>query len=708
MKRIFLMLGLSILTFSHAQDKELTLSDAVLKGYRELAPESKLDLKIIPETQNYVYLSSDYQQLISGGIKSKQAEKPIATTSDINSQVPEAQLRHLYGAQWLNNTTFQIFQNNRLIRYNIKDKKAELVSSLLEGTSGHDINTDGMVAALMENNLLISNNSENLIVADNDDKNIVSGQAIARSEFGITKGTFWSPKNNALAFYQKDESAVADYPLLNIMPTPGELNSIKYPMAGQPSEKAKVGIYHMASKKVVFLQSPVEEEEHYFTNLGWSPDEMYVTIAELNRDQNHMWFNVYNALTGEFVRTLFEEQHERYVEPEHPAHFIDNSKFIWLSERDGQTQAYLYDLKDGLKKKISKQEWEITGILDHDKSYLYVTGTGEDPTEMHAFKVSLKGGKMVALTKASGYHSVNLDVKSGMLIDKYSSVSVPGVTQFIDKNGRVVKKMLVAANPLEDYKISMPELGTITSPDGKTPLHYRMIKPFDFDPSKKYPVLVYVYGGPHAQMVNNRWMGGASMWMYEMANRGFIVFTLDNRGSGHRSFEFESVIHRHLGDVEMEDQLAGVDFLKGLEYVDAERMAVHGWSYGGFMTTSLMLRKPGTFKVGVAGGPVTDWAYYEAMYGERYMDRPEENEEGYDKNKLMNYVSNLEGDLLLIHGTVDDVVVMQHNLALVKAFIDAEVQVDFFPYPMHPHNVRGKDRVHLMTKVLDYIEDNLK
>ena len=207
-------------------------------------------------------------------------------------------------------------------------------------------------------------------------------------------------------------------------------------------------------------------------------------------------------------------------------------------------------------------------------------------------------------------------------------------------------------------------------------------------------------------MVTNSYLGGASLWMHWMANQGYIVFTLDNRGSSQRGFAFESQIHRQLGTIEMEDQMTGVDFLKKLPFVDGERMAVHGWSFGGFMTTSLMLRKAGTFNVGVAGGPVTDWKFYEIMYGERYMDRPQENEKGYEKAALKNHVGKLEGKLLLIHGTIDDVVVMQHNFDLIKSFIEAKKHVDFFPYPMHKHNVRGQDRVHLMEKVLNYILEN--
>jgi dipeptidyl-peptidase-4 len=268
--------------------------------------------------------------------------------------------------------------------------------------------------------------------------------------------------------------------------------------------------------------------------------------------------------------------------------------------------------------------------------------------------------------------------------------------------------LLESANKYDEYTIGSAEIKTIKAADGTTDLHTRLIKPSTFDPSKKYPVLVYVYGGPHAQMITNSFLDGANLWMYWMAEQGYLVFTVDNRGSDNRGFAFESVIHRNLGVNEMDDQLKGVDYLKSLPYVDANRLAVHGWSYGGFMTTSLMLRKPDVFKVGVAGGPVTDWNYYEIMYGERYMDTPAENKEGFEQSSTLNYVKNLKGKLLLIHGTSDDVVVMQNNFSLIKKFVEAQKQVDFFPYPMHKHNVQGKDRVHLMKKVLDYVIENNK
>jgi dipeptidyl-peptidase-4 len=711
MKKLLLIASLFVFTISlQAQDKkELTLEDAILKGRSTLAPENRIDLKIIPGTSNYVYVASDYQSLIKGSLKSTK-EDTIVKLSDVNASLPDGIKRsHLYGMQWADNSSFGFLSKGKMFVYNYETKAANTVLEYGIGNGNTKIHLPSkQVAFTKDNNIgLVTSGSEPMMITTIEDPNIVSGQAIARSEFGITEGIFWSPKGNHLAFYQKNESNVSDYPLLDVTTTPGSLKNIKYPMAGQGSEVSTVGIYSVSNKKLVYVQSPIEEAEHYYTNVSWSADEQYVLIAELNRDQNHMWLNQYKAEDGSFEKTLWEETHETWVEPEHPAHFLSNTEFVWVSEKDGHMNMYLVNLESGKVNPITQNNWETTSIIGHSGSTIYFTGTGETPTENHTFKVSKKGGTVTNLTKEEGYHSTTFSSDFKYFIDSYSSTTVPRVIKIKSSKGKTLKTLLTSENPLKDYNVSTPELSTITSGDGETDLYTRMIKPTDFDPNKKYPVIVYVYGGPHAQMITNSWMASAAMWMYYQAEKGYIIYTVDNRGSGHRGFEFEHIIHRNLGDAEMEDQLKGVEFLKSLPYVDADKMAVHGWSYGGFMTTSLMLRNPDAFKVGVAGGPVTDWSYYEIMYGERYMDRPEQNEEGYKKAKLENYVSNLEGDLLLIHGTVDDVVVMQHNLSLVKAFVDAGVQMDFFPYPMHKHNVRGKDRIHLMRKVLTYIEDKL-
>ena len=509
-----------------------------------------------------------------------------------------------------------------------------------------------------------------------------------------------------MAFYQKDETNVADYPLLDNSKTPGELISIKYPMAGQKSEKARVGIYNVANDKTIYFEAQ-NGEENYLTNLSWSYDDKYIVVAEVNRDQNHMWLNVFDASTGNFVKTLFEEKNEKWIEPEHPAKFISSSNdFLWISEKNGFNNIYFYDFNGKLLKQLTDHKFVVKDIVDFKKGIVYYSTTGESPLDTKVYSVDLKG-KVSVITGEGGTHSISLSTDGFYIHDHFSSHSIPSKDIIANSKGKVVATLLVGENKLAGYQIGTTEIGTIKAKDGTT-LYTRMIKPSNFDESKKYPVLVYVYGGPHAQLITNSWYDGASLWMQWMAEQGYLVYTVDNRGSAERGFAFESQIHRQLGTVEMEDQLSGVEYLKSLPYVDANRLAVHGWSFGGFMTTSLMLRHPDVYQVGVAGGPVTDWKYYEIMYGERYMDRPEENEKGYEQASLMTHAGNLKGDLLLIHGTVDDVVVMQHNFSLVQKFVELGVQMDFFPYPMHKHNVGGKDRVHLMTKVLNYVIENNK
>jgi dipeptidyl-peptidase-4 len=411
------------------------------------------------------------------------------------------------------------------------------------------------------------------------------------------------------------------------------------------------------------------------------------------------------------VRTLFEESNEKWVEPEHAAFFpsFKSNNFIWISERSGFSNLYYYDLNGKLLSQLTNHSFVVKDILgaSPDGSVVCYTATGENPmnTLVYIATVNGKSPKTQRITAADGTHEVVISSSGKYLFDAYSSHDVDYKARLIDPMGKTLKLLMESNDKLSNVRIGTSELNTLTSADG-TKLYTRLIKPSNFDPSKKYPVMVYVYGGPHAQMITNSWLDGANLWMYWMAEQGYLVYTLDGRGSAYRGFADESQIHRQLGTVEMNDQLEGVKYLKSLSYVDSNRLAVHGWSFGGFMTTSFMLRYPEVFQVGVAGGPVTDWKYYEIMYGERYMDRPEQNVAGYEKASLLTHAKNLKGDLLLIHGTVDDVVVMQHNYALVKKFVELGIQMDFFPYPMHKHNVTGKDRVHLMDKVLNYIIDN--
>lgn len=699
----FLVLTYSITTFG--QLKELTLEDAVLGYYKGLYPKSLNNLQWVNNTNNFALVTENGLE-----IKSAKNQKTVQTITLDELKKVSTKLEYFPYIEFANENQIVFRTNESVIYYNYKNKTHSKVNYNNKGAN-FDIDYETKnIAYTLENNLSINTKGEDKSISKNSDKNIVTGQAIHRFEFGISKGTFWSPTGDYLAFSQKDETNVADYPLLDINSTPGKLKSIKYPMAGQKSEHGKTGIYNIKSGKVTFLETG-EPLDHFLTNTTWGPNEKFIYLAEVNRDQNHMWLNQYDVITGKKVKTLFEEKNDKWVEPEHGLYFLpnNNEEFLWLSEKDGFMNIYHYSTDGKLIDQITDVKWVIDNILGFDSKgeHIIFEGTGEDPRELHAFKVNLKTKVISKITKEAGTHHVKFNNTNDYIIDSYSNLSTPRTINILPVHKGKAIELLVAENPLKDYKYSATEFLTLKSKSGES-LYGRLIKPHDFDASKKYPVLVYVYGGPHAQLVTNEWLGGASMWMHWMAEQGYLVFTIDGRGSKHRGFKFESGIHRQLGTLEIEDQLTGVEYLKSLPYVNTKRMAVHGWSFGGFMTTSLMLRTPGTFTTGVAGGPVIDWKWYEIMYGERYMDQPQQNEDGYKKASLLNYVKNLEGDLLMIHGTVDDVVVMQHNLAFVQQCVKEGVQIDFFPYPMHPHNVRGKDRVHLMTKVLKYIIEKNK
>lgn len=561
------------------------------------------------------------------------------------------------------------------------------------------------------------------LVERGDGYNVVLGESVHRNEFGINGGLFWSPKNNKLAFYRMDQSMVVDYPLVNTRAREAEPMPIKYPMAGMQSHWVTVGVYEPAAEKLVYLNTArdttVHEREMYLTNIAWSPDERYVYIAKVNREQNHMWLEQYDATTGAFIKVLFEETNPRYVEPCEPMMFTPKGdQFLWFSMRDGYKHLYLYNLDGSLVKQVTKGEYEVEEFIQFDRKgeNIFVYANKDNLAGRDAYRVSLKDGKMWRLTLDKGTHSVVLNADGTSFVDVYSSVEVPARAMWnsvkYGKNGQFSKhtahEFYRAENPMKDYAMPTVKLGTLKAADGKTDLYYRLITPPDMKPGEKYPTLVYVYGGPHSQLVTDSWLGGGNLYFMFLAQQGYVVFTVDNRGTDNRGFEFESCTHRHLGEIEMADQMEGVKFLQSLPYVDKDRMGVEGWSFGGFMTITMKLAHPEVFKVGCAGGPVIDWKWYEIMYGERYMDTPQENPDGYEASSLLNKAKNLEGRLLVIQGAEDNTVVPQHSTEFIERCINNFKQVDYFAYPHHEHNVLGRERLHLYQKMFQYYEDFLK
>ncbi len=560
------------------------------------------------------------------------------------------------------------------------------------------------------------------LVERGDGYNIVLGESVHRNEFGINGGLFWSPKQSRLAFYRMDQSMVVDYPLVNTKTREAEPMPIKYPMAGMQSHWVTVGVYEPATGKLLYLNTcrdtTVHEREMYLTNIAWSPDEKYIYIAKINREQNHMWLEQYDATTGAFMKTLFEETNPRYVEPCDPMIFTPKGdQFLWYSMRDGYKHLYLYNLDGSLVKQVTKGEYEVEGFIQFDKKgeniFIYANKNNLDGRD--AYRVNLKDGTMKCLTNynsAEGTHTVVINDEGTRMVDYFSAVDNPGEVNYVININKPANhrdyNIYRAENPLKDYAMPGVELGTIKAADGKTDLYYRLITPPNMKPGTKYPTLVYVYGGPHSQLVTDSWLGGGNLYFMFLAQQGYVVFTLDNRGTDNRGFEFESCTHRRLGEIELADQMEGVKFLQSLPYVDKDRMGVEGWSFGGFMTITMKLAHPEVFKVGCAGGPVIDWKWYEIMYGERYMDTPQENPKGYEAASLLNKAKNLEGRLLVIQGAEDNTVVPQHSTEFIERCINNYKQVDYFVYPHHEHNVLGRERLHLYQKMFQYYEDFLK
>ena len=731
MKRVFLLVCLfcMIATASFAQEKKsYTLEDVIPGGnnYFNLVPKN------IPGMQWWgdVCVRTDVENIVTINVRNGK-ETVLVTLDEVNEALLNGekpfqptqelkQLRTLMGASlpWGDQKVITFRQGNYMIWYDFGQKKISNLFRLNEKAANLDFcKENGYVAYTVGSNLCIAHEEEKDLQINPDEKkadpmDIVYGQAVHRNEFGIYKGTFWSPKGNCLAFYRMDQSMVTAYPQVNTTTRIATLEPDKYPMAGMTSHKVTVGVYHIQSGKTVYLQAG-DPTDRYFTNISWSPDEKSIYVIELNRDQNHSQLVRYNAETGAKEAMLFEETHPKYVEPQHPIVFLpwDSNQFIYWSQRDGFHHLYLCNKEGQLIKQLTQGDWLVQDILGFNtaRKEMIIASTEISPLQTNIFSLNVKTGKRTLLGQQDGTHSARLSASGTYLIDNFTSFNVPREISILPTNGKTGVNLLTATDPMkEQYNLPEITLGTIKAADGKTDLYYRLIKPVNFDPNKKYPAIIYVYGGPHAQLIHNNRFYDARGWDLYMAQKGYVMLTVDSRGSDNRGLEFENCTFRQLGVEEMKDQVEGAKFLQSLPYVNADKIGVHGWSFGGFMTTNLMLTYPEIFKVGVAGGPVIDWQYYEVMYGERYMDTPQTNPEGYKNSNLKLKAGNLKGRLEVIIGGADPTCVPQHSYTFLRACIDAGTHPDFFVYPEDGHNMMGRDRVHLHEHITRYFEDHLK
>lgn len=708
---IFLVLAFNV-QFVNAQNKKLSLEDAIYANPKIL-PDGLRSLKWKANTDKFTFIEN--HKFVEGSANKSEMDTLFGFKDiyDAYLRLTGDTMRHLPQHTWEDDNTLLLKYSHSYFTFNPESKKLKKLISLPEDAENIDFKKATNNAAFTrENNLFIFKDGKEIAISNESNKDIVFGQEVHRREFGINTGTFWSPKGNSLAFYRKDETMVANYPIVDINTRIAIEVPEKYPMAGEKSHRVTLGVYDMNTERIIYLKTGTPKEQ-YLARVSWGPEEQFIYVVILNRDQNHLKVNKYNPKTGELVKTLFEEKDEKYVEPEKGLFFVKNhnDKFIWFSERDGYDHLYLYNTEGELIKKLTDEKIIVKDILgfDEDGKKVFYEAYPANTIQKHIYVSELKTGKVTQLTQEVGTHNAKLNGTGAYFIDVYSSHSQK-VTQkysIYDSKGNKTQELLESKDPLREYNLGETEIIKLKADDG-IPLFSYLIKPADFDPSKKYPAIIYVYGGPHAQLVTDSWLAGAGIFLNYMAQQGYVIMTIDNRGSANRGKSFEQAIFRNLGTVELSDQMKGVEYLKSLPYVNDEKIGVDGWSYGGFMTISLMLKHNNVFKVGCAGGPVIDWKYYEVMYGERYMDTPQDNPDGYNNACLINYVDSLKGKLLIIHGTSDPVVVWQHSQAFLKAAIEKGIQLDYFIYPGHKHNVSGKDRMHLYKKIQNYFDDYLK
>ena len=708
---LFLILSLPM----SAQNKLFTLEDLNFGGnnYRNMQPEN---MWLTWWGDKLVQTHTEYCSLVE--IKTGK-KKRLFTVQEINqwAKSEEDANRHVYH---LSSATFPypdqplvaVAGRKSFLLLNFKTHEIVWQDSISK-KQARDWNIVSKATAYVEDNQLfvVESNGKKHQLSTDGSREIVYGQSVHRNEFGISKGTFWSPDGQRLAFYRMDQSMVADYPQVDIFPREATYEPDKYPMAGMTSHVVTVGVYDLNTDKIVYLQAG-DPTDRYFTNISWSPDGKVVYMFELNRDQNDCRLVSYDAKTGQRIAELYQEISKKYVEPMHPIVFLpwDDTKFIMQSQRDGYNHLYLFNNKGELLKQLTKGQWvvgDFLGFNKKDKSIVIVSNE-KNAIQRNIYSIDIKTGKRKLLDNGRGSHRGELSESGMYLVDRYTEPDVPRNIDVVSTQSAKATRLLTAADPWKGYQQPIFESGTIKAADGKTDLYYRMVKPSDFDATKKYPTVVYVYGGPHAHNVEASWHWYSRTWETYMAQKGYVLFILDNRGSENRGLEFEQATFRQLGQIEMQDQMKGVEYLKSLPYVDTNRMGIHGWSFGGFMTISLMLNYPEVFKVGVAGGPVIDWKWYEVMYGERYMDTPQTNPEGYQKASLINKAGNLKGKLQIITGYNDNTVVPQHCLSFLDACIKAGTQPDFFAYPGEEHNMRGHASVHLHERITQYFEDYLK
>jgi len=533
---------------------------------------------------------------------------------------------------------------------------------------------------------------------------------VYEEEFGIRTGFFWSPDGQAIAFWKLDETRVPEFPIVDFIPTHNSTRTMRYPKAGDANSIVQIGVVDVATGKTTWMDLG-KNDDIYVPRIRWTQKANTLAIIRLNRDQNHLEFLMADAQTGR-TRLLFEERQKNgWISVSDDFRFLKNhDKLLWTSRRNGWKHAYLVDLQSGRFRQITAGNWDVTRVVgvDEKRQMLFYLSSEVSPLERHLFAVKFDGSGKRRVSRAPGTHSVELAPDFRHFLDTHSDVNhAPAITVRRMDGSRVDFILKNDLPELQAYHLAKVEFLQVPAADG-TPLNAFMIKPPDFDPDKKYPVLVYNYSGPGSQIVRHAWGGSRYLWHQLLAQKGYIVFGLDNRGTGSRGNDFMMATYKNLGELESQDQIAGAKWLAAQRYVDSTRIGIWGWSYGGYMAGLTFLKAKGLFKIGIAVAPVTDWRNYDTIYTERFMLTPEKNPEGYSTSSWQAYVDQLQGKLLLVHGSSDDNVHLANTMQVAYALQNARKPFDLMIYPRKLHGIRGTDtRVHLFNYLTRYVLENL-
>ncbi len=532
---------------------------------------------------------------------------------------------------------------------------------------------------------------------------------VAQEEMGRMTGYWWSPDESKIAFTQVDESPVDEITRSEIYADSIKMINQRYPSAGTPNVTVKLAVKDLASGNTQWVDLG-KEQDIYLARVNWMKDSQTLTYQWQSRDQKTLELRAFNSQSGK-QNTLLTELSNTWVNLNDDLHFLNDQKhFIWASEKSGFKHLYLYKNDGTLVRQLTQGDWVVDEIeaINEKQGLIYFTGRANTPLEQHIYTVSIAGGDIKKLSQRSGTHVPSFSDDASVYVDKFSTVNTPWQVSLHQADGKHLawlnENAIKGSHPLEALQSDWvePTLDSFVSDDG-TELYYRLYKPKKIQ--GKHPVIVYVYGGPHAQVVTNSWGGNRGLLMQYWANKGYVVFSVDNRGSNYRGKAFEDPLYKKMGSTEVDDQIAGVKFLRKLPYVDPERIGIYGHSYGGYMSLMSMFKAGEYFKAGVAGAPVTDWALYDTHYTERYMGNPKEDEDAFIASSVFPYAKNLTGDLMIYHGMADDNVLFINSTKLYKHLQDLAIPFESMDYPGKKHSIRGKQTgIHLFHTITNFFD----